>query len=224
MFLIIFLWMGISGRMAGNVELCGTVISSDGSIISRDSSLYPFREVFVNAIFRSVVDSGFTHYYLYGQASPCSFVKFDYVEWVQYALQEPVTIDILNELAKKCYEDRGPVIWEQGKLDSVICLSREKTDSLLDPRLFGPPTDSTKSQRRQKRDQRQKFKKWSLLPAQERTVFYFSRPEFTDDGRYAVIDLEYRCDARLCGMGATCLFRHTDTGWKMIGRKIRWGG
>lgn len=208
-------WVGISGRIAGNVVFAKTRFHGPA---------FPSKEAFINEIFRSVVDSSFSAYNLCDLASPCSFVKFEYDEWVKYALQETVTIGLLNELAKKCYDDRAPAFWDQGQLVAARCISKKKTDSLLNAEATLPSPDSTANRHRQKKLLRQKWKKWSSLPAQERTVFYFSRPEFTDNGEYAIIDLEYRCDARLCGMGATCLFRHTQTGWKMIGKKIRWGG
>jgi len=57
------------------------------------------REAFVGAVAHVIVDNSFSRYYLSDQAYPCSLVKFDYDEWVKYALQEEVPIYILNEQA-----------------------------------------------------------------------------------------------------------------------------
>src|SRR5579871_5397897 len=49
-------------------------------------------------------------------------------------------------------------------------------------------------------------------------VFSFSLPQFTDDGQYAVIDLNFIC-GQLCGRGITAIFRLTSKGeWKLVGQ------
>lgn len=181
----------------------------------------PSRESFVNSIADIIVDSSFSRYYLFAAADPCSFTKFDYGEWSKYALMEDVPIYTLNELAEKAYYDRKPASWEQQALYGAICVGKAKADSMLDP-LTG--LDTTQNAHHRKAQAHLLEKKWDHLPAQQRIVFYFSRPEITSDGQFAIIDLGYRCDSRLCGIGTTCLFRHTPTGWKLVGRKVNWGG
>ena len=134
---------------------------------------------------------------------------------------ETVPFGILNELAKNSYQDRKPLSWEDGKLIKAACTSMTRADSIL-ARLTGGVADSL-SRRRKKAILRQQGKDWSRLPPEEKEVFYFSRPVFTDDNSYAIIDLSYRCDTRECGMGATYLFRQTSAGWKLVGRMLRWG-
>ena len=162
----------------------------------------PSDEAFINQVFHTVVDSSFSHYYLDEQAHSCSFVKYDYDEWLKYDLQEDVPIYTLNELAKNAYFDRKTCTWQQDQLVNAICIGQKKIDSLLSPLVAHPRSGSIPSN----------------------LVFYFSRPVFTDDGQYAILDMAYRCDNRLCGEGSTCLFRHTSSGWKLIGRRVRWGG
>jgi hypothetical protein len=195
----------------------------------------PSPEEFVNAIFQTVVDSSFSKYYLSEQAAPCSFVKFDYDEWVKYALRETVTMEVLNELAERSYNDRKPMSWRKERLGKAVCINEKKIDSILDPALDlrkdGTPAVSgagaMTDKERQRADIRQKkfihkqFIKWSQLPPEQRTVFFFSRPLFTGDGQYAIIDLDYRCDAQQCGAGSICLFHRQGTGWKLIGQKTR---
>lgn len=185
----------------------------------------PGKEAFIGAIFGTVVDSSFSSWYLCEKAYPCSFVKYDYDEWIKYALQETVPIYILNELAQKSYYDRKPENWRPDDLagTGARCISEEKATALLDP-AGGLPSDTTLTNARRQRIRHRIWQHWSALPAQDRTVFYFSRPLFTDDGQYAILDLDYRCDARQCGAGAVCLFRHTAAGWKLIGKRVRWGG
>jgi hypothetical protein len=65
------------------------------------------------------------------------------------------------------------------------------------------------------------MKQWQRLPLPEKTVFSFSLPQFTDDGQYAVIDLNLVCGTG-CGAGYTCLFRHTTAGWRLIGKYTNW--
>src|ERR1041385_215710 len=48
----------------------------------------------------------------------------------------------------------------------------------------------------------------SILDRNRLPVFSFSLPQFTDDGQYAVIDLNLLCGP-VCGRGLTCLFRLT---------------
>ena len=68
----------------------------------------PSPEEFINTVFHTVVDTSFSHYYLVTGADTCRFVKYDYDEWTKYYLQEPVSFNILNELAEKAYLSRYP--------------------------------------------------------------------------------------------------------------------
>ncbi|MDP4148860.1 MAG: hypothetical protein Q8943_05545 [Bacteroidota bacterium] len=52
--------------------------------------------------------------------------------------------------------------------------------------------------------------------------FDLSKPEFTDDGRYAIIDVVIHC-GRGCTSGYTCLFRRIGpAAWKIIGNLLNW--
>jgi hypothetical protein len=62
----------------------------------------------------------------------------------------------------------------------------------------------------------------SILADKKEFVFSFSLPQFTDDGQYAVIDLNLVCGP-LCGKGITCIFRLTTAGqWKLVGENTNW--
>ncbi|HEV9037741.1 MAG TPA: hypothetical protein VGQ51_13995 [Puia sp.] len=62
----------------------------------------------------------------------------------------------------------------------------------------------------------------SILNAQKNFVYSFSLPQITDDGQYAVIDLNLVCGDR-CGKGVTCIFRLTARGdWKLVGENTNW--
>jgi hypothetical protein len=157
----------------------------------------PSPERFVNAIFPTVVDTSQPHYFLVMGADTCRFVKYDYDEWSKYHLLEPVPISILNELAEKVYLSRNVYRWNQDSLTKAICITRRQADSIL--YLNPPGGDGTPNH----------------------LVFSFSLPHFTDDGKYAVIDLNMVCGGR-CGLGSTYIFHLTDTGWKMIGVYRNW--
>lgn len=171
----------------------------------------PSPEAFVNAVFHTVVDTSFSHYYLIKGADTCRFIKYDYDEWTKYYLRESVPIQILNELAEKAYLSRYVYYWKQDSLRQAVCISSKQADSIFS--LANPALD--------KKTNRAIMREWQQLPAQEKTVFSFSLPQFTDDGQYAVIDLNIICGA-LCGSGLTCLFRHTAAGWKLIGQHVNW--
>ena len=160
-------------------------------------------EDFVNAVASLVVDSSFSRYYLFSDATPCSFKKFDYDEWYKYGLKEDVPVYILNELAKKSFEDAAPRYWQQQKLLNAVCIDEENAKALFLPGEKKPGKHP--------------------VSFENKVVYYFSRPEFTDDYQYAVIDLGFRCDNRQCGMGATFLFKQVNGKWIVAGRKIAWG-
>lgn len=222
--LVIIIGIGGAARTQGSIPVPADPNVRPPMAVPDSTRLpIPTKESFINAIFHTVVDSSFSGWYLCAQAYPCSFVKYDYDEWVKYALQEDVDISILNELAKKSYYDRKPAYWQRAQLTGARCIPEEKASILLDP-AAGLPSDTTLTDARQKKIRHRRWQHWSKLPPQDRTVFYFSRPLFTDDGRYAILDMDYRCDARQCGAGTTCLFRNTGSGWKLIGRRIRWEG
>jgi hypothetical protein len=158
---------------------------------------YPSPESFVNAVFPIVVDTLQPHYFLVTGADTCRFVKYDFDEWTDHHLLEPVPISILNELAEKVYSSRSPYFWKQDSLTKAVCITRRQADSIL--YLNPPDGDNTP----------------------RHLVFSFSLPRFTDDGKYAVIDLNMVCGGR-CGLGSTYIFRRTETGWKMIGTYRNW--
>jgi hypothetical protein len=182
----------------------------------------PSRESFVNQVFRTEVDSSFSTYRLAINAYPCSFVKFEYDEWVKYALREDVPIYVLNELAGKSFMDKAPSLWRPDSLFHAVCIDDEEADSVLDPDWFRPASLNTAALKPGRSNPAAR-KAWLRLPPEQRTVFYFSRPVFTADGEYAILDMDYHCDSRLCGMGSTCLFRRTVKGWRLAGRKLNWG-
>jgi hypothetical protein len=157
----------------------------------------PSPERFINAIFATVVDGALPHYFLVAGADTCRFVRYDYEEWSKYHLLEPVPISILNELAEKVYLSRFRYLWKQDSLIKAICVTRRQADSIL---YLNPPSGDGTPQH---------------------LVFSFSLPQFTDDGRYAVIDLNMVCGGR-CGLGATYIFHLTSNGWKMIGVYRNW--
>lgn len=158
---------------------------------------FPSPERFINAVFPTVVDSTLHHYFLLIGTDTCRFVKYDYEEWSKYHLLELVPISVLNELAEKVYLSRIRYRWNQDSLNKAICINRRQADSIL---YLNPPGGDGKP---------------------NHLVFSFSLPQFTDDGKYAVIDLNMVCGGR-CGLGSTYIFRRTDAGWKMIGVYRNW--
>ena len=160
-------------------------------------STLPSPEEFVNAICNTVVDSSLSNYYLLTGADTCRFVRYDYDEWSKYHLLEPVPVSILNELAEKVYLSHYPYFWKQHALPTATLITHRQADSLL---YLNPPNgDGTV----------------------RHLVFSFSLPQFTDDGQYAVIDLNMVCGGR-CGLGSTYIFHLTAKGWKMVGAYRNW--
>lgn len=158
----------------------------------------PSPEEFVNAVFSTVVDSTAQHYYLVVGTDSCRFLKYNYEDWIQYHLSEPLTFNILNELSEKVYLSRYPYFWKQTRLEKAICITRRQADSILS---YNPTF---------------------IHGTAKNYVFSFSLPQFTDDGQYAVIDLNIVCGP-VCGEGRTCIFRHTARGaWKLVGEYTNW--
>jgi len=162
-------------------------------------------EDFINAIFSLVAGSNTEHYYVYADAHSCSFKKYDYDEWYMYALKEDVPIYILNELARRCFTDAATIHWQQENLVHAECVSEERAKTIL----------ATPAKHRGQ-NQRSAFTGNNI-------VYYFSKPAFTDDYQYAVIDMGFRCDDKQCGMGATFLFKQVNGKWIIAGKMILWG-
>ena len=165
---------------------------------------YPTKEEFVNSIFHQLVDSNFSYYLLSENAYPCSFKKFDYSEWQKYGLTQEVPFPVLSELSQKITEDTSTGIWQQEKLQQARCLDEKTIRAIL------VTSNSTK-------------KKWAKPKKEQGAVFFFSKPAFSSDSAYAVIDMGFRCDNFECGMGATYLFKKEGAYWKQVGRKLVWG-
>jgi len=157
------------------------------------AQVQPSREEFVNEVFAKYGDTTLSSYYLVMGADSCRFEKFDYDEWVKYYLFETVPLTTLNELAYKVHLARQPYYWQKDKLKKAVCITAARADSLLSAR----PVDSN-------------------------TVFSFSQPQFTDDGQYAVFDVNFK-NCLHCGAGYTFIYRHDrDGGWLRIGFKENW--
>ncbi len=163
------------------------------------------REDFINAICSNVVDSGFTHYYLAEMAYPCSFKKFDYEEWYKYGLKQDIPFGSLTELSKQIWEDSSRYTWQQSKLQRAICVNEKRQKEILSAR------ELIKSRHLKRKN------------ATEGFVFFFSKPAFTNDQQYAVIDMGFRCDDHQCGMGATFLFKKENSHWILAGKRQIWG-
>ncbi len=158
----------------------------------------PSPEAFVNAVASVIVDTTADHYYLVVGTDSCRFLKYNYEEWAKYYLKEPVTFQSLNELSEKVYLSRYPYFWKQTYLRKALCITRRQADSILaeNPTFAHRPTRNV--------------------------VFSFSLPQFTDDGQFAVIDLNLICGS-VCGQGLTCIFRYTASGeWKLVGQYTNW--
>jgi hypothetical protein len=212
LFLLILLLFTLRSAYSQELTLTDT-ISTPGITI-------PSPEEFVNAVIHTVIDSSFSHYYLIAGTDTCYFTKYEYDEWAKYGLKEFIPFPILNELSEKVYLSRYPYFWKQDRLQQAICITRHQGDSILrTASLIGSSKiHGNKKQRRLRRQLKQQNKD---RLAQDNFVFSFSLPQFTDDGQYAVIDLNFTCGV-ICGDGSTYIFHHTATGWKLIGKHNNW--
>ncbi len=175
----------------------------------------PSPEAFLNAIAFTIVDSSFDHYYLVAGTDSCRFEKYSYDEWIKYHLREPLTFNTLNELSEKVYLSRYPYCWKQPQLQKAILITRKQADSILGSHAPLPYNAPAKVKRRWRQNLQR-------LPAWQFNVCSFSLPQFTDDGQYAVIDLNVICGTA-CGKGLTCIYRLTTSGeWQLVGQYTNW--
>ena len=191
----------------------GLTLRAQPTTPQSDPPPFPSPEVFLNAVFHTVVDPSFDHYYLITGTDTCRFVKYDYDEWIKYNLKETVPFTTLNELSEKAYLSRYPYYWRQKLLEKAICITPKKADSLLFPERYADATVSERS--------KTSSGERSKTPLSEKLIFSFSLPQFTDDGHFAVIDLNSICGAN-CGLSLTCLFKNTPKGWQLIGRHVNY--
>jgi hypothetical protein len=91
----------------------------------------PGPEEFVNSIDTTIIPQNVKQYYLMTGADSCLFVKYNYADWIQYHLKEPLAINVLNELSQKVYLSRYPYIWHQPKLNKAVCINGKQADSLI---------------------------------------------------------------------------------------------
>jgi hypothetical protein len=174
------------------------------------------KENFVNQVSQHVVDSSFSKFYLSEEATPCRFTRFDYGQLIKYSLREPVSIDILNELARHSYEDTTDLEWTLRKINKAIGIAGDRIRSILNP-SWELKYDPSLTDKQKGKAIKQLLKQWDKKPPEEKLVYFFSRPEFTDDHQYSVIDLDFRCDEHECGRLATYLFKLGPDGWITIG-------
>ena len=175
----------------------------------------PTPEEFLDSVVATVVPGSFEHYYLVAGTDSCRFLKYSYDEWFKYALKEPLAFNILNELSEKVYLSRYPYFWKQPHLQKAILITRKQADSITSSQIGYPRNASKRFIRKWRRHLKH-------LPAWQHYVYSFSLPQFTDDGQFAVIDLNFICGVA-CGEGFTCIYRLTTTGkWILVGRYTNW--
>jgi len=179
------------------------------------------KENFVNEISSLVIDSSFSGYYLLEEANPCNFKRFDYDEWVKYGLQQSVPFLELNELSYNASLDTTRDLWIARNLSRAICISPRQAQVLLDP-AREIKEDSTLSASQKKKRIRKIMEDWVKKPLEQRVVYYISKPAYTNDHHFAVVNVVYRCDDRGCGLGATYLFSQGDGGWTIAGKLVSW--
>jgi hypothetical protein len=193
-------------------------------ILIRILIIYPFtsfgqpptKEAFVNEVSSAVVDSRFSKYYLSIEAKRCRFKQFDYDELIKYSLKEVISLDMLNELARHVFEDSASHDWAPEKLTRAICIGQDQIRDILNP-TWEARYNNSLSEREKQKAIKKRMNQWNKKPAQEKWVYFFSMPEFTDDGQYAVIDLDFRCDEHECGKLSTYLLRKEKGKWKTVG-------
>jgi hypothetical protein len=125
----------------------------------------------------------------------------------------------MDELAARCYHDQESVDWRQDSLLNAVCVGPSNADSAA-PAPAGPSPD--KLTRQQRKAMRKQAKIMDRQPPGSRFIYGISKPEFTDDGQYAIIEVVFDCGP-LCASKSSFLFRRTgpDT-WKMIGNCLDW--
>jgi len=126
------------------------------------------KEEFINAILDKVIDSSLSRFYLLSNAYPCSFKRYDYDEWMKYGLETPVTIDVMNELARKSYYDTAINTWTQSRLNKAICIDDKQAKRILDAASIPDQTSQTS-----KKVARKEWKSWQERPSQEKLVLFF---------------------------------------------------
>jgi hypothetical protein len=91
----------------------------------------PSKEDFLNAVFPILVNAKSSKCYLIEEARPCSFIKFDYDEWVKYGLKEDIPLYVLNQLAKAVYDHHRSEKWRQQLLPQAICIDEKEASTIL---------------------------------------------------------------------------------------------
>ncbi|HEX4851492.1 MAG TPA: hypothetical protein VFV08_11830 [Puia sp.] len=191
------------------------LISLFGRVLSPPANP-PSKEVFVNEVINEIADSSFSSYYLLTNAAPCSFKRYQYDEWKKYGLKEDIPFLVLNEMSEQCYHDSSWDRWNPSKLNHAVCISDSQARKILDP-LY-----EDEGMHLSRKKIKHIVKSWSAKPFNERLVFSFSKPVFTKDSSYAVMDVAYRCDDHGCGEGATYIFKNFGTSWVIVGKLISW--
>ena len=202
-------------RRALSLALTCLITLAASSQQSPTGAALPSPEEFLDSVFTTVVDTSFDHYYLVAGTDSCRFLKYSYDEWIKYHLKEPLTFNTLNELSEKVYLSRYPYFWKQPHLQKAILITRKQADSIVGSHAPLPANAPSKVKRKWRHN-------LDHLPPWQLNVYSFSLPQFTDDGQYAVIDLNVVCGAT-CGKGFTCIYRLTTTGeWKLVGQYSNW--
>jgi len=180
------------------------------------------KETFVNEIESKLIDSSFSpgnfsKYYLLTSANPCSFKKFNYEELLKYSLIKVVPIYALNELAKNSVSDTSKEIWFQQNLSNAICLTKIKADSIA----YAQRNIYITGKKEKKQALSQLEKDLDEKKIFDKSYFVFSKPVFTDDYQYAVMDVSFRCGSE-CDCGWTYLFERARQNWEIAGKILIW--
>ncbi|HEX8548506.1 MAG TPA: hypothetical protein VF691_16205 [Cytophagaceae bacterium] len=181
------------------------------------------KEDFINAIHKTFVDSSFNNYLLFEESSAIPLDR-NGIARLHKELSQYIPDSTLQHLIDKAFSDTLAQKWDCTLINSARCISSDSTHHLLSG-VFGVKINPKWSKRRNRRESAKQLKiqreEFYGRTAQERQVYYFSRPIFDNTNEYAIISMSYVC-GNLCAYGCTFLFQKIKGEWRKVAKARCW--
>lgn len=175
------------------------------------------KEAFVNEVFRNFVASSFSYYYLDSSADNINFYRIHYREQIKKSILRIVPEEYLNDIFMKMEMDTNLLYWDYNLLKNARKALNE--DDIL--QLFTTVRYSKNYRSKRKREKiavkqiEYQRKVHNAKPIQERQIYHFSRPIFSKDDQYAIINFSVVCGST-CGGGCLYVFKKISGKWLFV--------
>jgi hypothetical protein len=171
---------------------------------------------FINQVYLTIVDSSFTNYYLSDSFTIISNLEDELLE-SRPDKRHIMDYKTLQEFILKSHQ-QIPGKWDCGKIKKSICVNDDTIPVITGTRAQYVLNDEWSEEKKEFERERQleeQRKIWRSKPEQEKYVYFFSKPIFSEHHNIAIVSLARYCGMR-CALSCIYTFKKVKGKWIRI--------